>query len=383
MKLKMYRNMLYTGKKMHKPKMCCLTLLLLRLEEEVGVEVKFRSFTAKNAYNLQCCNRSVGCKYEYLGLKLCVYIVRNHMYVCANFYTKIFSISASFYHSGLGRVNRPVPVRRGIGRGGNQRPVRQQGQIPAGQYVPNYIWTDTAPDGNYRPKDIPFRGVHGLRNPMPQDAEPIDYFKLYFTDAVIDIIYKETNRYAQQYIAANGPNLRPKSIVHSWTPTDAKEIKAFLGLCILMGIISKPRISMYWSTDSFYHTPVFSQVMPRLRFQLLQRFLHFQDNQDPTYNPNDPDRDRLFKVRTIVNMIRERFNSVYYPPENLTIDESLVLYKGRLLFKQYIKSKRSRFGIKMFELATASGILLDFIIYQGNIEGTLVQPPGENWLQTE
>ena len=89
------------------------------------------------------------------------------------------------------------------------------------------------------------------------------------------------------------------------------------------------------------------------------------------------------KVRTIVNMIRERFNSVYYPPENLTIDESLVLYKGRLLFKQYIKSKRSRFGIKMFELATASGILLDFIIYQGNIEGTLVQPPGENWLQTE
>ena len=46
MKLKMYRNMLYTGKKMHKPKMCCLTLLLLRLEEEVGVEVKFRSFTA-------------------------------------------------------------------------------------------------------------------------------------------------------------------------------------------------------------------------------------------------------------------------------------------------------------------------------------------------
>ena len=93
--------------------------------------------------------------------------------------------------------------------------MRQQGQIPAGQYVPNYIWTNTAPDGNYRPKDIPFRGVHGLRNPMPQDAEPIDYFKLYFTGAVIDIIYKETNRYAQQYIAANGPNLRPKSIVHS------------------------------------------------------------------------------------------------------------------------------------------------------------------------
>ena len=51
------------------------------------------------------------------------------MHVCANFYMKIISSSASFYHSGLGRVNQPVPVRRGIGRGGNQRPVRQQGQI--------------------------------------------------------------------------------------------------------------------------------------------------------------------------------------------------------------------------------------------------------------
>ena len=128
---------------------------------------------------------------------------------------------------------------------------------------------------------------------------------------------------------------------------------------------------------------MFGQVMPRIRFQLLQRFLHFQDNQDPTYDPNNPDRDRLFKVRTIINMLKQNFNTVYYPPENLTIDESLVLFKGRLLFKQYIKTKRSRFGIKMFELATTDGILLDFMIYQGNIEPTPVQPPGENWLQTE
>ena len=121
---------------------------------------------------------------------------------------------------------------------------------------------------------------------------------------------------------------------------------------------------MDWSTDLFYHTPTFAQVMPRIRFQLLQRFLHFQDNQDPTYDPNDPDRDRLFKVRTIINMLKENFNTVYYPPKNLTIDESLVIFKGRLLFKQYTRTKRSKFGIKMFELATTDGILLDFMIYQ-------------------
>ena len=51
---------------------------------------------------------------------------------------------------------------------------------------------------------------------------------------------------------------------------------------------------------------MFGQVMPRMRFQLLQRFLHFQDNQDPTYDPNDPDRDRLFKVRTIINKLKRK-----------------------------------------------------------------------------
>ena len=84
-----------------------------------------------------------------------------------------------------------------------------------------------------------------------------------------------------------------------------------------------------------------------------------------------------------MDMVRQKFNSVYYPPENLTVDENLVLYKGRLLFKQYIRTKRARYGIKRFELATADVILLDSMIYQGNIEPSLTQPPGQHWLQTE
>ena len=56
---------------------------------------------------------------------------------------------------------------------------------------------------------------------------------------------KETNRYAEQYIEANVANFRPKSIVHDWKLTYRNEIKVFLGLCILMGIVSKPRALMF------------------------------------------------------------------------------------------------------------------------------------------
>ena len=43
-----------------------------------------------------------------------------------------------------------------------------------------------------------------------------------------------------------------------------------------------------------------------------------------------------------------------------------MLYKGRLTFKQYIPSKRSRFGIKLFVLCDCkTGTILDFIVYTG------------------
>ena len=241
------------------------------------------------------------------------------------------------------------------------------------------MWSNTYTAGNYRPRDIPFQGNEGIKVPLPQNPEEVDFFN--FTDAVIDIIWRKTNRYSHQYIEANRTNLRPQSIIHEWQPTNANEIKAFLGLCIIMGIIYKPRIWMYWSTDSVYNTPIFSQVMTRKRCQLLMKFLHFQNNAQ--YNPNDPQRDRLFKIRTIMDLLKNRFKTMYYPSEHITVDESLVPYKGRLMFKQFIKTKRARFGIKMYELASAEGILIDFLIYQGNLEAVLLQPPGKNWLHTE
>lgn len=49
------------------------------------------------------------------------------------------------------------------------------------------------------------------------------------------------------------------------------------------------------------------------------------------------------------------------------IDESLMLWKGRLSFKQYIPSKRHRFGVKLFVLCDCqTGFVLDFIVYTGS-----------------
>ncbi|KAJ1154260.1 hypothetical protein NDU88_007014 [Pleurodeles waltl] len=51
---------------------------------------------------------------------------------------------------------------------------------------------------------------------------------------------------------------------------------------------------------------------------------------------------------------------------NIVVDESLILYKGRLLFRQYIASKRARYGIKLYILCeSSSGYVYSLRVYTG------------------
>ena len=62
-------------------------------------------------------------------------------------------------------------------------------------------WIDTTSGGNYTPIDLPFQGQSGLRCDLQDDAKPIDFSNLYFTDAVIRKKFSdETNRYAHQVL---------------------------------------------------------------------------------------------------------------------------------------------------------------------------------------
>ena len=49
--------------------------------------------------------------------------------------------------------------RRGMGRGCARRPSGLQTDLPAGQYVPNFICNETESHGDYRPIKIPFTGA--------------------------------------------------------------------------------------------------------------------------------------------------------------------------------------------------------------------------------
>ena len=217
------------------------------------------------------------------------------------------------------------------------------------------------------PQSIPFTGQPGIQ--VNTDGfEAIDYFELFINDDIINYLVTETNTFAEQFIRDN--NLKRKSRVHAWQPTDPKEMKHFLGLTFLMGIIQKPNIQMYWSNDPLYSTPIFKQVMNRDRYLLILKFLHFNNN-DNMPGRTEPNPDKLFKIRPLVYHLFEKFQEIYTPSKNVCIDESLLLWKGRHHFKQYIPLKRSRFGIKLFMLCEDGGYTYRFRVYTG--KDTLVE----------
>ena len=116
----------------------------------------------------------------------------------------------------------------------------------------------------------------------------------------------------------------------------------------------------YWTVDEVVDTPLFRKYMTRQRFREILQFLHFEDNN------NASNQDRLWKIRNIFIKFLAKFSKFFKPNQNFVINESLVLFKGRLVYKQYIPYKRRRFGIKLFILCDcATGIILDVIVYNG------------------
>jgi hypothetical protein len=212
--------------------------------------------------------------------------------------------------------------------------------------------------GNFRPKLFQFQSNNcGISANLSGDS-PLDLFKLFFDQKLIQIIVNETNKFQ-----ANASDVYASSLSHQaqWFPTDFQEIYLFLASFMLMAHVRKYRIKDYWSTDHLIATPIFGDIMPRDRFLLLLKFLHFNDN------ANKSDGDRLCKIRPIVQHLKEKFRHSLVPYKNLCIDESLMLWKGRLGFKRYIPSKQHRYGIKLFILCDCrTGFVLDFVIYTGS-----------------
>ena len=53
------------------------------------------------------------------------------------------------------------------------------------------------------------------------------------------------------------------------------------------------------------------------------------------------------------------------PAGEISVDETMISHRGRLLFRQYNPRKALKYGIKLFKLAEMTGYVLNILIYCG------------------
>ena len=107
-------------------------------------------------------------------------------------------------------------------------------------------------------------------------------------------------------------------------------MKDFIVWLLLTGIIEKSEMNHYWITDPLLKSFIFNETMARNRYQTIMVCLPFNDNSN--YNPNDAAKDKLYKIRPVMEYLVHRFQTMYTPEKNLSTDEELLLFKGRYVF---------------------------------------------------
>lgn len=163
------------------------------------------------------------------------------------------------------------------------------------------------------------------------------------------MLVAQTNLYADQVIDVlrSKGQLKKYSRAKKWRQVSKEEMRSFLALMFLMGIIKKPDIPMYWSTDPMLATPFFSSVMTRNRFQAIWSFFHVNDNA----GRQEGCTDRLFKIRPLLDHLVNRFRDLFTPDKKLSLDEGMLKWRGRLRFRVYNPMKPTKYGIKSYILA--------------------------------
>lgn len=180
---------------------------------------------------------------------------------------------------------------------------------------------------------------------LPIIWNPQNYI-LIVDDTILDMILQETNRNAKRY--------KPQ-----WKDVSIDELEVFFAILLYMGLVPYPKISEYWSKKFLYRHCFVRHVMAINRFQCILRFIYFIDNETADK------QDRLNKIRPLVEALTKKFKDLKVPSELVSIDETMVPFRGRLLFLQYILGKASKYGVKMLKLCDESGYTYETQAYSG------------------
>lgn len=199
---------------------------------------------------------------------------------------------------------------------------------------------------------------------IPAGAEsPIDFFLLFFTAALVDLIVVNTNLYGAFQLG------------NVWKPVTPTIIHNFISIFIYMGMVRQPEMDSYWYKTA-EHTDIFGREwvqkrMGRDRFYQIWRCLHFIDVTQLSQQQRTgcSKVDGYYLVRPFLDLIRVACELYCLPGRGLSINEMCIRFKGRHRCRCFNPSKPEKWHLKFYNLNDPpTGYVINFLPYQGKDE---------------
>ncbi|XP_022088995.1 uncharacterized protein LOC110978361 [Acanthaster planci] len=252
-------------------------------------------------------------------------------------------------------VRKKQPRKKSVKAKGLQ-PMSDNDPNPPSVYQPDY-----PPDEDGWTRALSDRNIHHFRGPAPpgptfhRGVSPLHYFLRFFPLMLLAKMVDWTN----QKLRTAGQKL-----------TSLAEMRAFIGMQLLMGIVKVSSYQHYWSTHPGLHSKLISTTMTRNRFDQLNQSWSCNDPGKHPQKIQDKGRrfmymkaNPLYLLQPIWDEVRKRCLQKYYPRNGLLIDEAMIKYRANVK-KFYTPLKPIRAGFKVYPLAEAStGFMINFKVH--------------------
>ena len=190
----------------------------------------------------------------------------------------------------------------------------------------------------------------GYNQVMFGDCKTATDIFLKLINPIIENILDQSNLYATQ--KNKNLNLREN------------ELLSFFGINFCMGYHKLPSYKHYWKGAKDLNVPAISEVMTRDRFVEILSNIHVNNNENIPQN----NKDKLFKLRPMIDSLNQIFLESSSGTRELSVDESMIKFKGRSTIKQYNPMKPIKRGYKLWCIADQNGYIMKFSVYQGKNE---------------
>ncbi|ROL44209.1 PiggyBac transposable element-derived protein 4 [Anabarilius grahami] len=194
-----------------------------------------------------------------------------------------------------------------------------------------------------------------------ESHSPMSLFKLFFSESAVSTLSHNTNAQAAKATA--------KGCKYKWTDVSIGEMYRYIGLVFYMAMVKMSSIRDYWQQSSVFSVPFPATLMPRDRYRTISWNVHMSHPDEDKVNDRKrgtAEHDRLFRIKPLMDTIRQACKAIYHPRKNVAVDERMVACKAHTGMTQYMKAKPTKWGFKLFVLADSSnGYTLNFSVYTG------------------